>query len=474
MSSHRFTDLYINGEWVPSHGTSTIDVVNPATEEVIATVPDGTPADVDDAVAAARAAFEDWWHTPVDKRTTYLRAVAQGLIDRADELARTISAEMGAPLSFAAAVQVPMPINSFLHAAEVAESFEFETERGSSLIVREPVGVVGAITPWNYPLHQIAGKVAYALAAGNTVVVKPSEVAPLDAWLLAEIFDDVGVPKGVFNLVSGTGPVVGEAIASHPDVDLVSFTGSTRAGTRVSELAARTVKRVTLELGGKSANVVLPDADLDAVVPHAIQMAFLNSGQTCSALTRLIVPRDRLAEVESAVKAAADAVPVGEPDDPGTVLGPLVSKTQLDRVRGYIDRGMSEGATLVTGGSEPLPGLPAGYYVRPTVFSDVTQDMTIHREEIFGPVLSIVPYDTEDEAVAIANDTDYGLSGAVWSRDVDKARAVAGRLRTGQVAVNGGAFNLNAPFGGYKQSGNGREFGPDGLAEFLETKSIQF
>jgi len=340
-------------------------------------------------------------------------------------------------------------------------------------VVREPVGVVGAITPWNYPLHQIAAKVAPALTAGCTVVLKPSEVAPLNAFVLAEVIDEVGIPAGVFNLVTGLGPVVGEAIAAHPDVDMVSFTGSTRAGKRVTEVAAGTVKRVALELGGKSANVILGDADLATAVPDGVSKCFLNSGQTCSALTRMLVPREHLSEVEDLAVAAAEAFVPGDPFDPASRLGPLVSAAQRDRVRSYIDKGESEGAKLLTGGVEAPEGLETGFFVRPTVFTGVTRDMTIAREEIFGPVLSIIPYDTEEEAVEIANDTDYGLAGGVWSGDADRAKAVARRLRTGQVEVNGGNFNPLAPFGGYKQSGNGREYGSFGLEEFLEVKSLQ-
>ncbi|EGD55539.1 aldehyde dehydrogenase family protein [Gordonia neofelifaecis] len=468
-----YTKLYIGGQWVDSAGERLIDVINPATEEVIAAVPAGTAADVDAAVAAARAAFDGWWRTPVAERAALLRDVGNRLTESSADLANLISEEMGSPTWFAGAVQMGMPINSFRHAADVAEAFEFETQQGNSTIVREPIGVVGAITPWNYPLHQIAAKTAYALAGGNTVVVKPSEVAPLDAWRLAEIFDEAGLPPGVFNLVSGTGPVVGNAIAAHPDIDAVSFTGSTAAGKLVAKAAADTVKRVALELGGKSPNVVLPDADLAEVMPAAIAGAMINSGQTCAALTRLVVPRERLAEVEELAATIAETFTVGDPKADGVRLGPLVSSAQLDRVRAYIDGGVAQGAKLVTGGSAPVDGLDRGYYVQPTVFSEVTRDMDIHREEIFGPVLSIIAYDTIDEAVEIANDTVYGLSGAVWSADEKVARGVARRIRTGQVAINGGAFNPNAPFGGYKQSGVGRELGEHGLEEFLETKSLQ-
>jgi acyl-CoA reductase-like NAD-dependent aldehyde dehydrogenase len=344
---------------------------------------------------------------------------------------------------------------------------------GNSLIVREPIGVVGAITPWNYPLHQIAAKVAPALAAGCTVVLKPSEVAPLNAFVLAEVFEEIGLPAGVFNLVTGVGPVVGEAIAAHTDVDMVSFTGSTRAGKRVSEVASGTVKRVALELGGKSANVILDDADLAKAIPDGVAKCFLNSGQTCSALTRMLVPRERLSEVEDLAVAAAEAFTPGDPFEPSSRLGPLVSGAQRDRVRNFIDKGVGEGATLLTGGVEAPEGLSAGFFIRPTVFSSVTRDMTIARDEIFGPVLSIIPYDTEEEAIDIANDSEYGLAGGVWSGDPERAKAVARQLRTGQVEVNGGGFNPLAPFGGYKQSGNGREYGSFGLEEFLEVKAMQ-
>jgi aldehyde dehydrogenase (NAD+)/betaine-aldehyde dehydrogenase len=356
--------------------------------------------------------------------------------------------------------------------AEVTSQFTWEQKVGNSLVVREPIGVVGAITPWNYPLHQIAAKVAPALAAGCTVVLKPSEVAPLNAFVLADIFEAVGLPAGVFNLVSGVGPVVGEAIAAHPDVDMVSFTGSTRAGRRVSEVASATVKRVALELGGKSANVLLDDADFAKAVPDGLNKCYINSGQTCSALTRMLVPRERLSEVEALATAAAESFTAGDPFVQGTRLGPLVSAAQRDRVRNYIDKGIGEGAALLTGGTDAPEGLDKGFFVKPTVFSSVTRDMTIARDEIFGPVLVIIPYDSEEEAVEIANDTDYGLAGGVWSGDADRAKAVARQLRTGQVEVNGGGFNPLAPFGGYKQSGNGREFGAFGLDEYLETKAL--
>ncbi|HEY1990620.1 MAG TPA: aldehyde dehydrogenase family protein [Acidimicrobiales bacterium] len=465
--------LFIGGEWVPSAGTGTLDVIDSTTEAVMGTIPEGSPKDVDLAVGAARAAFPGWAATPVKERTELLTRVSQELTARMDEVANLIAHEVGMPLVLSQLVQMGLPIGTFASMAQVAADFTWEQTAGNSVIVREPIGVVGAITPWNYPLNQIAAKVAPALAAGCTVVLKPSEVAPLNAFVLAEIFEQVGLPAGVFNLVSGVGPVVGEAIAAHPDVDMVSFTGSTRAGKRVSELASASVKRVALELGGKSANVILDDADLAKAVPDGVQKCFLNSGQTCSALTRMLVPRERLAEVETLAVAAAEAFTPGDPFDPASRLGPLVSGIQRDRVRNLIDKGVGEGATLLTGGGEAPEGLSVGFFVRPTVFSGVTRDMTIARDEIFGPVLSIIPYDTEEEAVDIANDTDYGLAGGVWSGDPERAKAVARQLRAGQIEVNGGGFNPMAPFGGYKQSGNGREYGSFGLEEFLEVKAMQ-
>jgi len=465
--------LYIGGAWVPSSGTGTIDVIDSTTEAVIGTVPEGTTDDVDLAVAAAKAAFPAWSALAVEERTAYLTKVAEALGAQMDSIADLITHEVGMPKTLSSLVQVGLPLNSFATAAQVAADFTWEQTVGNSLIVREPIGVVGCITPWNYPLHQIAAKVAPALAAGCTVVVKPSEVAPLNAFVLADIMDAAGVPAGVFNLVTGFGPVVGEAIAGHADVDMVSFTGSTRAGKRVTEVAAGTVKRVALELGGKSANVILADADLATAVPDGVGKCYLNSGQTCSALTRMLVPRDKLAEVEALARTAAESFTPGDPFDGATRLGPLVSAAQRDRVRNYIDKGIGEGATLITGGVESPEGLDTGFFVSPTVFSDVTRDMTIAREEIFGPVLVIMPYDSEEEAVEIANDTDYGLAGGVWAGDAEHAKAVARRLRTGQVEVNGGGFNPMAPFGGYKQSGNGREFGAFGLEEFLEVKAMQ-
>jgi acyl-CoA reductase-like NAD-dependent aldehyde dehydrogenase len=465
--------IYIDGAWVPSGGTGTIDVYGAATEEVVGRIPDGVAADVDQAVAAAKAAFPTWSATAAEERAKHLQRIQEGLMARQAELAELIATEVGMPLKLAGMIQVGLPTAQVGNYAQILRDFPFEEQVGNSLVVKEPIGVVGAITPWNYPLNQIIAKVAPALAAGCTVVLKPSEVAPLNAFVLAEVIDEAGLPNGVFNLVSGVGPVVGEALAAHPDVDMVSFTGSTRAGKRVAELAAATVKKVALELGGKSANVILPDADLEKAVAVGVTNCYLNSGQTCTAWTRMLVPRDKLADAERIAAAKAEKYRVGDPLAEGTNLGPLISDVQRDRVRGYIEQGIAEGAKLVTGGAETPEGLERGYFVRPTVFSEVTPDMTIAQEEIFGPVLSILPYDTEEEAIEIANGTIYGLAGGVWSADPAHAEQVARRLRTGQVDINGGMFNPLAPFGGYKQSGVGRENGRLGFEEFLETKSLQ-
>jgi aldehyde dehydrogenase (NAD+) len=466
-------EIFIGGEWVEPVGADPLPVVNSTTEETIATIPGCTPVEVDRAVEAARAAFDGWSRTPRAERAEAVSAIAAGLGERAEELAVTIVQELGMPLKLTQMIQVGLAINDFASVPKAMEEVRWEEEVGSSRVLREAAGVVGAITPWNYPLHQIAAKVAPAIAAGCTVVLKPSEVVPLNAFILAEVIESVGLPPGVFNLVTGIGPVVGEAIASHPGVDLVSFTGSTRAGRRVSELAAATVKPVAMELGGKSPNVILDDADFSRAVPDGVGKCFLNSGQTCSALTRMLVPRERLAEVEELAAGAAEAFTPGDPLDPATKLGPLVSATQRERVRGFIEKGEAEGARLLTGGAAAPEGLERGFFVRPTVFSEVTTEMTIGREEIFGPVLVIQPYDDEADAVRIANATDYGLAGGVWSADEERAIAVARRLRTGQVEINGGAFNPIAPFGGYGQSGHGREFGRYGLEEMLQVKSLQ-
>jgi aldehyde dehydrogenase (NAD+) len=465
-----YSRLYIDGTWTEPVGRGVLEVIDPTTEDVFATIPDGHPRDVDRAVAAASSAFESWREHAPSTRAGMLRDVARCLESRRDELAEIEAHEIGMPKHLALRSQVGLGIRAFTTAADVLSGFPFE-DRSSGVIVREPIGVVGAITPWNYPLNQIGAKVAYALAAGCTVVLKPSEVAPVSAFVLAEIIDGVGFPPGVFNLVTGVGQTVGEALAGHPDVAMVSFTGSTGAGKRVAELAARTVKRVALELGGKSPFVVLDDADLSTAVPAGVASAFSNCGQTCSALTRMIVPRSRLAEVEQIARQAAREFTVGDPFDASSRLGPLVSAIQRDRVRGYIQTGIDEGATLIVGGPEAPAGLDRGYFVQPTVFSDVHPTMTIAREEIFGPVLSITPYDTDEEAVQIANDTPYGLSAGVAGSD-ERALGVARRIRAGQVRVNSGFRPDDAPFGGYKQSGNGRELGKFGLEEFLEVKAL--
>ena len=464
--------IYVGGNWVDSAGDGSIDVVNPSNEEVIGSVPDGVGADVDAAVAAAREAFSGWAATPLEERLGYIEKLAGQLGARSEEIGELISREVGMPGKMAVMIQAGLPAGTTASVPATAREFPFEETLGRSLVTREPVGVVGCITPWNYPLHQIMAKIAPAMAVGCTVVLKPSEVAPLNAFVLADIIDELGFPAGVFNLVSGVGPVVGEAIAAHPDVDMVSFTGSTRAGTRVAEVAAANVTRVHQELGGKSANIVLDDADFAAAIPSAVGACYLNSGQTCSALTRLLVPADRMDEAAELAAQAAAGFTVGPADDEGSRLGPLVSQTQWDRVQGYIQAGIDEGATLVTGGTGKPEGLDAGYYVKPTVFANVDNSMSIARDEIFGPVLSIIGYDNEEDAIRIANDSDYGLSGGVWSSDNDRALAVAKKLRTGEVDMNGSFLNTDAPFGGYKKSGNGRELGRFGLSEFVEAKQI--
>ena len=470
--------LYIDGAWVPSSGTGSIEVFDSTDGSVIGRIPEGTAEDVDRAVQAARVAFDEWSRKSPEERAKFCSRVAEGLGARMDEIATVVTREAGMPKWLSLLVQAGLPINSFSTAAQVAESYQYEETLGNSLVVKEPVGVVGCITPWNYPLHQIAAKVAYAIAAGCTVVLKPSEIAPLDAFILAEVINDAGLPAGVFNMVTGTGPVVGEAIAAHPGVDMVSFTGSTRAGKRVAEVAAKTLKRVALELGGKSANVLLDDLDdakFEQAVRDGVGKCYLNSGQTCTALTRMLVPASRLTDAE---RIAADEVETNyRPSDPfadGARLGPLSSQAQVERVTNYIQKGIEEGAKLVTGGPERPEGVnPNGYYVQPTVFSEVRNDMTIAQEEIFGPVLSIIPYTDEEDAIRIANDSAYGLAGGVWAGDPERAKRVARRIRTGQIEVNGGAFNPNAPFGGYKSSGYGREYGQYGFEEFLEIKSMQ-
>jgi aldehyde dehydrogenase (NAD+) len=460
--------MYIDGAWRPAPGRDPIEVIDPADEHVIGTVPAGTAEDVDDAVRAARAAFPGWAATPPAERAARLTALRDALAARRDEIAETVTAELGAPLAFSRAVHADLPIAVAGSYAALLETYPFEERIGNSTVYAEPAGVVGAITPWNYPLHQIVAKAAPALAAGCTVVLKPAENTPLVAQLFAEAVDAAGFPAGAFNLVTGLGPVAGQALAEHPGTDLLSFTGSTAVGRRLGAIAGGAVKRVALELGGKSANVILPGADLPRAVNVGVANVFANSGQTCSAWTRMLVHRDQYDEaVELAVAAAAKYLP-------GERLGPLVSAAQRDRVRGYIERGLAEGARLATGGPRPPEGLERGYWVRPTVLADVTPGMVVAQEEIFGPVLTVLRYEDEEDALRIANGTVYGLAGAVWAADEAEAVAFARRMETGQVDINGGRFNPLAPFGGYRQSGVGRELGAHGLAEYLQTKSLQF
>ncbi|MEV4758474.1 aldehyde dehydrogenase family protein [Micromonospora sp. NPDC049559] len=466
------TGHWINGGIVPAGATETISVVNPANGEIIAELPAGTAADVDGAVAAARAAFPGWAATPPAERAAVVRRVADALERRAEEVAQLLTAEMGAPIALSRAAQATFPVVVARAFADLATGFAWSEEVGNSLVVREPIGVVGAITPWNFPLQQIMSKLAPALIAGDTVVLKPSEIAPLTARVLAETTVEAGLPPGVLNIVYGTGEVVGEAVSAHPDVDMISFTGSTRVGRRISAVAAGTVKRVALELGGKGAGVLLDDADLPAAVEAAVARAFANGGQVCGAFSRMLVPASRQDEIVELVVDAAARWTLGAPTNEATRVGPMASEAHRARVDGYIERGIAEGAKLVFGGPGRPRGFERGAYVRPTVFAAVDPNATIAQEEIFGPVLTIIPYADEDKAVEIANGTVYGLTGGVFG-EPGHALAVARRLRAGQIDVNGAHWNPYAPFGGYRQSGNGREFGRAGLEEFLETKAIQ-
>jgi betaine-aldehyde dehydrogenase len=469
MHDYMRKTLYIDGRWVTPDGGDTIEVIDPTTEQVIGSVPNGTAADVDAAVAAARRAF-DPLITVAERRDRVRRTIA-AIESRLPDIAETITREMGAPVRIAQGVQTTVPLAVARGVAEVLNTFEFEERVGNSVVLREPYGVVGAITPWNYPLYQVVAKVVPAIAAGCTVVLKPSNEAPLSVFEFVEALDEAGLPAGVVNLVSGSGRVVGERIAEHPDVDVVSFTGSTGVGRRVAELAAQSVKKVALELGGKSANVILDGGDLAAAVKVGVGNAFLNGGQTCMAWTRMLVPQSRYGEVLDMVEAAAAKYTVGDPSDPATRIGPSASASQFATVRGFIERAQRDGARLITGGAEKVRDI--GYYVAPTVFADVDPDSELGQEEVFGPVLAVIPFRDEDDAVRIANGTRYGLAGAVWAEDTDHAIAFARRVQTGQLDLNGGMYNPLAPFGGYKQSGVGRELGRAGVEEFLQTKSLQ-
>lgn len=467
-----YRDIYIGGKWVAPESPCDFTVLNPATEEPIATVSLGGRPDVDSAVAAARRAFASYSRTTLDERRAYLLRIIDVYRSKMEELAQTISQEMGAPLALSRGAQAPVGLGHFLEIVKVLGYFKFEELRASTLMRREPLGVCGLITPWNWPMNQIACKVAPALAAGCTMVLKPSEVAPLSAHLFTRILDEADLPPGVFNLVNGYGSTVGSAICSHPDVDMVSFTGSTRAGVAVAQAAAPTVKRVTQELGGKSANIILDDADFERAVREGVRACFRNSGQSCNAPTRMLVPRRKIAEASRVAGEEAALAKVGDPFAEGTDIGPLASRAQFQKVKQMIEKGLEEGAQLISGGPGLPEGFSKGYFVQPTVFSEVRNDMTIAREEIFGPVLCIIPYEDEDDAVRIANDTPYGLSGYVSSRSVEHARSVARRIRAGNVHINGARLDLGGCFGGFKQSGNGREWGQAGLEEFLEQKAI--
>ncbi|MGV8998230.1 MAG: aldehyde dehydrogenase family protein [Parvibaculaceae bacterium] len=466
-----YLKFYIDGKWVDPVTPKTLDVINPATEEAFAKISMGSPADVNKAVAAAKAAFPKFSTTTKQERIELLQSIMAVYQKRYPEIAAAITSEMGAPTKLSMQAQAAMGIAHFNTNLELLKSYEFEHDKGNTRIVREPIGVCAFITPWNWPINQIACKVAPALAVGCTMVLKPSEVAPINAYLFAEVMHEAGVPAGVFNLINGDGPAVGSPMSSHPDVDMVSFTGSTRAGILVSKAAADTVKRVALELGGKSANIVLDDADFTKAITGSVLGMMSNSGQSCNAPTRMLVPAKRQDEAVAIAKAAAEMVKVGDPTAEGTTMGPVVSDVQYDKIQGLIQKGIDEGAVLVTGGTGRPDGLNKGYFVRPTIFANVSNDMTIAREEIFGPVLSILPYKDEEDAISIANDTVYGLSGYVQG-EPEHARKVASRLRTGNVHINLAGPDLNAPFGGYKQSGNGREWGEFGFEEFLEVKAV--
>jgi len=469
----QYTQFYINGRWVDGAAQSLCEVINPATEQAVALINLGAETEVDSAVAAAKAAFEAYSQTTIEERMALLSKIIEMYQKRYNDVAEAIRLEMGAPSQLAATAQAGSGLAHLAEALKVLQSYEFEEVKGAHRVVKEPIGVCALITPWNWPMNQIACKVAPALATGCTMVLKPSEVAPLSAYVFAEIMDEAGVPAGVFNLINGDGAGVGTLLSKHKDVDLVSFTGSTRAGSLIAQNAAPTVKRVTQELGGKSPNIILPDADIQEAVVRGAMHMFHNTGQSCNAPSRMLVHRTQLAEAEAAAAQAASLVVVGNPEDETTTMGPLVSQVQFDRVQGLIAKGLEEGARLVCGGLGRPDGLEQGYFVKPTVFSDVNNDMTIAREEIFGPVLVMIPYDSEEEAIRIANDTNYGLAGYVQSSDIQRARKVAARIRAGNVKINGASGGTDIPFGGYKQSGNGREWGAHGFTDYLEIKAIE-
>ena len=468
-----YTKFYINGSWVEPAANNTLAVENPATLEQCATIAIGSESDVDTAVAAAKTAFETFSQTSVEERAALLDKIAEVYMTRIGDIAEAIREEMGAPISLASTAQAYAGLAHITEAAKILRNFAFSEDLGAHRVVKEPIGVCGLITPWNWPMNQVTCKVAPALAVGCTMVLKPSEVAPLSSYIFTEIMHEAGVPAGVYNMVNGDGPGVGTALSKHPDVDMMSFTGSTRAGSLVAQNAAPTVKRVTQELGGKSPNIVLDDADLEAAVTRGVLHMYNNTGQSCNAPSRMLIPRGRLAEAEQIAAAVSETVVVGDTADKDTTMGPVVSKVQWDKIQGLIQRGIDEGAKLVCGGTGLPDGVDAGHYVRPTVFSEANNDMTISREEIFGPVLTMIPYDSEEEAIRIANDTPYGLAGYVQSGDMEHARAVAGKIRAGNIHINGASGGPDIPFGGYKQSGNGREWGAHGFTDYLEIKAIE-
>ena len=467
-----YLKFFINGDWITPEGSETIEVINPATEKPFVSVTSGTPADVDRAVVAARRAFADYSQWSVKQRLELLENIRTAYKRHFDDIAQAISDEMGAPVNLARGYQTKLGYAHVKSAIKALLNFRFESTEEDMILRYEPIGVCGLITPWNWPMNQVAAKVMPALAAGCTMILKPSEESPLDAMIFTEVLREAGVPAGVFNLINGYGPVVGEAMSRHPGIDMMSFTGSTRGGIAVARAAADTVKRVGQELGGKSPNIILRDVDIAEAVSKGVEYMMMNSGQSCNAPTRMLVPREKLDEAVAAAKAAAESIAVDDPTKPGEHIGPVVNRTQFDKIQGLIQKGIDEGATLVTGGTGRPEHLPTGFYVKPTIFADVDNSMTIAREEIFGPVLVIIGYDDEDEAVEIANDTEYGLAAYVCSNEMERARAVARRLRAGQVAINYIGGTTDTPFGGYKQSGNGREKGKWGLEEFLELKAI--